>query len=285
MEARRQVRTKVMRLAAATALVGGVLGYAIGHGVARNTGAKVAMEGAQQLIQEIEAANTQATALGETVDAARTKLQQGKFPADEVSKLGELRVPFGGANLWGKGIGRFTQDLQTQLFSYVTAATAANENKEKLQTVLSGSKGAIEEFLSRKSAPKVRWSLYVTNGPLGPWATMQPLGEPFLVSDKDKRDYSWPKSFKFKDGDKVVDMPRYEKGKVIGDDPLLIPVDPASETLVCPADTIFKLSRELANVHTALRGSQVAGQEKEGIVELGTKVVNQLKKIGGGAPE
>jgi hypothetical protein len=285
MEARRQGRTKIMWLCAASAVVGGVLGYAIGGGAARNAAAQTAVTGAQELIKEIEAANAQANELGEVLKAAGTKLQQGKFPAEEVSKLGEIRIAFGGQNLWGKGIGRYKQDVQNQLFSYVTAATEANESKEKLQNVLSAGRAGVEEFLARKANPKIRWSVYVSNGPLGPWATMQALPEAFPVADKTKQNYAWPNSFKFKDGDKVVDMSRYEKGKVIGTDPLLIPVDPESETAVCPTDMLFKLGRELRNVHESLQGSKVAGHEKDGIVDVGTKLVDQLKKIGAGAAE
>ena len=51
--------------------------------------------------------------------------------------------------------------------------------------LLTGSKTQVTEYLQQQTTPKVRWSVFVVNGPHGPWAAMQPLPKPFLAkSDK-----------------------------------------------------------------------------------------------------
>ncbi len=287
-QAQKKGKGRIIALAIATAIVGGALGFAVGSGVERGKGADKAIEGASSLIEEVNAANAKAIELQEVLDKAGKKLGENKFPAEEVSKLGELDIPFAGANLTGKGIGRFKPIVVTQLVQYAGAAAAANDQREKLQAVLAGSKKAIEEILAQKTKPKVYWSVYVRGGPHGPWAVMQPLPKPFIQSQKEKvkdkdgkeKAYSWPDEFKVKDGGKSFDLKRYTGGDPGKDNPpKLIPVDPATQKDVCPNDTNLKLRREVNALLTILKGK--GGTDPEpGLKDTGEKIVEQLKQIG-----
>src|SRR5690606_5574981 len=140
----------------------------------------------------------------------------------------------------------------------------ANEQKDRLQRVLTGAKKPIQEILDQAEKPKFNWSVYVTNGPHGPIASMQPLPEPFLVTsaakvkDKDGKmvDFAWPEEFEVPDGDKKVKLKRYKKGDPVSGDPELIPVDPGSQSLVCSSDTMTLLRKEIVSLEELLMGDK-----------------------------
>jgi hypothetical protein len=285
-DAQKKGRSKVIMGAAAAAAVGALIGFAIGSGFEKSKTADIALTGAKDLAKEISDATAQAEELADTLQKAGSKLSDGQYPEDEVRKLGGLRVPFEGANLAGKGIGRLSGQVVTMLIEFTAKAEEANDHKDGLQRLLGGSRKAIEEILSQAKEPKVRWSVFVGYGPSGPWASMQPLPEPFLVKSDEKKDgkaYSWPTEFTIKDEGKDVKLSRYTKGNPIASPPELIPVDPESQTLVCPIDTMVRLAREVQALQGSLRGKkavQPGEEEQTGLIDMGNAVVEKLKQIG-----
>ena len=286
--AQRRGKSKIMALAAVTAAVGGFVGFATGSGVERGKGVDAALVGAQDLAKELDTASAQAESLAEVLKAAKDKLSSQKFPAEEVAKLGEINIPFEGTNLTGKGIGRFPPALVTQLIDYASGAQKANESKESLQAVLSGSKTAIQEYLEVETKPKVRWSVFVTQSPAGqPWAAMQPLPEPFFAKGGEKgsdgKEKPWPEEFKIKPpgSNEAVSLKRYTSGEPGGAPPKLIPVDPSTQSMVCPSDVVVKLRREISSLEDALRGDKSdPTNEKPGLIDSGKALQEKLKAIG-----
>jgi hypothetical protein len=277
-EAQRRGRSKVMILAAFTALVGGVIGFTFGGSVEKGKGTESALRGAQELVKEIEAANAEITKLADTLKSAREKLGKGEYPAEEVSALGSINIPFKGANLTGKNIGRFKAETVSLLIDYAGGTEEANDQKEKLQNILAGNKAGITEFLEQQKKPKVRWQGSVVNGPNGPWVSLGLVPQPFLADDKSTK---WPDEIELRDGKQTVKVKRYNSGNPMSSDPPFIPVDPVSMGQVCPSDTLFKLRREVVDMETVLKGdNSTPGQEKMGLLERGQKLVEQLKRIG-----
>src|SRR5690606_34246375 len=174
----------------------------------------------QELVKDIEKANAEVTKLADTLKSAKEKLVKGQYPEEEVSQLGAINIPFSGTNLAGKGIGRFQPDVLAMVIEYATIATEANDQKEKLQSVLSGAKKGLLELLEQKEKPQVRWSAVIADGPNGPWVTMTPI-TPFSVREK------WPNEIKVGSGGKQQEYRRFTGGKV-GDKEFL-PVDPSSQ--------------------------------------------------------
>lgn len=276
-EAQKRGRKKVLVLAAVTAVVGGIVGFATGSGVERGKGVDAAITGAQELTKNIDDATAQVEALADTLKSAKEKLGSGKFPDDEVAKLGGINIPFEGSTLSGKGIGRFPPALVTQLIDFAGGAQEANDQKEKLQAVLSARKTAIVEFLERDTKAKVRWSVYVTSGPNGPWAAMQPIPSPFLPKG-DK----WPEEFKIvtPGAKEPAVLKRFSGGDPTGTPPKLIPVDPTTELSVCPNDAVVALRRELSDLENVLRGDKSdPTNEKQGLLDLGKSLKEKLNKI------
>jgi hypothetical protein len=271
-------RKKVIVLAAVAALVGGVLGFAVGGLNERNSVAESAVVGAKTLIVEIDAANAATAQLSEVLSGAAKSLKEGKYPDAEVKALGGVNIPFDGTNLAGKSIGRFKPQLVTMLISYAEATGKANAQKDKIRGLLSYSKEGVEELLAQNTNPQVHWGVSVQQGPHGPWGTMQVLPSAFAANAG-----SWPAQFELKDGNQNVTVKRYQGGDPTrgSDGSQLIPVAPTTQNTVCPTDTIVRLRRELADMQKILTGDETPGQEVVGIVTLGDSIKKQLAGIGG----
>jgi hypothetical protein len=272
---RRGSRTKVMVLALGTAVVGGVLGFAVGGLNERNSVAEGAVIGAKTLMTEIDAANAEVVKLAGVLTAAGKSLVDGKYPEAEVKDLGAINIPFDGTNLAGKNIGRFKPQLVTMLINYAAASSRANSQKDKIRGVLSFSKEGVEDMLNQKASPQVRWGVTVQQGPQGPWGTMTALPAAFSVNPEKGKAGGWPSEFQA--GDKT--LKRYTGGAA-GDDQL-IPIAPHTQNAVCPADTMVRLRRELGDMQKVLSGDDTPGQESEGIIQLGETIKKQLAAIGG----
>lgn len=278
-EARKKGRSKVMILCGVTAVIGMVLGFAVGGLNEKSNRATQALGGAKDLIKDIEASAVQVQALADVLKSIGTKLGEGKYPEEDVNKLGGIDIPFDGLNLAGKPIGMFKPGLVNQLLKYAGTATEVDDQKDKIKRLLSGSKEAISELLADKDNPKIRWSVVVQPGPFGPWASMQPVPTPFFVKAEGS---SWPGEFDVKDGDQTVKLKRYNKGEpsMSESSPEFIPVIPQTQSLVCPADTAMRIRREVSDMEKLLKGDPTPGIDKEGLITLGDKILEDLKKIG-----
>jgi hypothetical protein len=281
MRAHRGGKMKVFVLALITAGIGGFVGFTLGGASERNSGATAAMQGAQDLTKDVDAANKKIGELADILKSAREKLGKAQFPDDEVSKLGALNIPFAGANLAGKSIGRFKADVLTMLVDFASASSEANDNKGDLQHLLSGNKKGVQEFLDSQTKPQVRWSVIVSPTGVGPLASMQPVPAPFPLGSEDKK--TWPDSFDLMAGGKKTTVKRYQKGDAATEDPTFIPVDPSTQGSVCPSDVLVKLRGRLSDLEETLRGNQTPGEEKTGLLESGQALAKKLKQIGAAA--
>lgn len=285
--AQRSGRGRVMVLALVTAIVGGVVGFAFGGGAERDKGAKAAVEGASELVKDIEASNKQVQELADTVKSAQTKLlQKGTYPQEEVTKLGAINIPFRTASLADKSIGRFKREILSMLIDYSASVEAMNDQKETLQRFL-GSQ-TLKDLIAEGQKPKVHWYATVSNGPSGPWVNLDKLDSPFLVQsdekvkDKDgkEKNYSWPDEIEIKDGKDTSKIKRYSSGDPGGSNPPYLAVNPQTQAAVCQSDVIGSLISQLIKMQTVLQGDPTPGVDKTGLIEKGQKLADQLKKIG-----
>ncbi|MEI9939875.1 MAG: hypothetical protein WDO69_21865 [Pseudomonadota bacterium] len=281
-QAQKSGRSKVLILAIFTAAIGAGLGFAGGGISERNKAAEAAVVGAGELTTKVEATTKKAAELADVLKSAKEKLSKATFPDDEVSKLGGINLPFTAADLNGKGIGRFNGATLAMLIDFSTIVDKVNDQKEKLQNVLSGNKKAVQDFLDSQTKPQVRWSVVLGNGPGGPWATMQPVPTPFLAKDGDKP--KWPDDIRIPVGDKQAVLKRYTSGNPVSEDGLFVPVDPASQGSVCSTSVVTTLRRELGDLEEVLRGNQNPGEEKAGLLDAGDKLGKKLKQIGAATP-
>ena len=280
--AQKSGRTKILVLCVFTAGIGAALGFAGGGISERNKAADAAVVGAGELTTKVEATTKKAAELADILKSAKEKLSKATFPDDEVSKLGGINLPFTAADLNGKGIGRFNGATLSMLIDFSTIVDKVNDQKEKLQNVLSGNKKAVQDFLDSQTKPQVRWSVVLGNGPGGPWATMQPVPTPFLAKDGEKT--KWPDDIRIPVGEKQAVLKRYTSGNPVSEDGLFVPVDPATQGSVCSTSVVTTLRRELGDLEEVLRGNQNPGEEKTGLLEAGDKLGKKLKQIGAATP-
>ncbi len=165
------------------------------------------------------------------------------------------------------------------LISYAEAASKVNTQKDRIRSLLSYSKEGVEELLAQSTAPRVHWGVSVQSGPQGPWGMMQVLPTAFPVNEK----AGWPATFEIPSGDQKVSVKRYAGGDPTrgADGAQIIPIAPATQNLVCPADTIVRIRRELSDMQKILTGDETPGAEVTGIVQLGDNIKKQLAGIGG----
>jgi hypothetical protein len=285
--AQRSGRGKVMVLALVTAVVGGFVGFAFGGGAERGKGAQAAIQGASELVKEVEESNKQITDLADTIKSAQSKLlNKGTYPQEEVTKLGAINIPFRSTSLADKSIGRFKREILTMLIDYSASVEQMNDQKETLQRFL-GSQ-TLKDLIDEQKKPKVRWYATVANGPSGPWVNLDRLDTPFFaasdekITDKDGKEkpYAWPDEVEIKDGKDTVKMKRYTSGDPGGSSPPYIAVNPQTQSAVCQSDVLGSLLSQLVKMQTVLRGDPTPGVDKTGLIEKGQKLADQLKKIG-----
>ncbi|HEX3597799.1 MAG TPA: hypothetical protein VHU80_21975 [Polyangiaceae bacterium] len=272
-EGQRKQRGRFFMLTLIVSGIVGALGFAFGSRVEAGKGANAALEGARELIKDIETADKSADQLNEVLAKASTRLAGNEYPAEEITALGAINIPFDGGHLTDKGIGRFKREIVTQLLTYANTAQRANDQKEKIQNLLSGSKTALTDILAQKTDPKVRWAVWVESGPGGPWANMQIVPTPFGAKG------DWPADLKVPRGDANAVIKRYQKGDISSGDPQFLPVAPQTESMVCPSTTIVRLRSELTEMQEVLKGDATPGAEKTGFLQMGDDVVKALKKL------
>jgi len=271
-------------LAIVTALLGGVVGFMVGGSNETSNQQKVAARDAGDLAKEVTTATDKAEQLADVIKSVKEKLSSGKYPEEEAKNLAGLRIPFEGANLGLRVIGRFNKEVNRGLVAFAGMSEKANDLTEDVQRMISGSKKALDDAFSVKDKPKVQWSAIVATGPSGPWATLVSLPEPFLAKSDEKvggHDYTWPESEKMKLGGRETTVKRYAKGDPGGGDPQFIPIEPVSQNTVCPNINVARILRSVQDLEDALRGvKDPGGHEETGLIETGRAISDKLKGIG-----
>ncbi len=162
-----------------TAAIGAGLGFAGGGISERNKAADAAVVWRWRAATKVEATTKKAAELADVLKSAKEKLTKATFPDEEVSKLGAINLPFTAADLNGKGIGRFNGATLSMLIDFSTIVDKVNDQKEKLQNVLSGNKKAVQDFWQDRPSRKFAGQSWSAMAPGGPWGTMQPVPTPF----------------------------------------------------------------------------------------------------------
>lgn len=279
-ERARRARSKRRALAygATVAVVGALLGMGFGTLSEKRRVALQAVNGAEQLIADVDGAERVLSALTETLAEARTALDSGAFPTEPARKLAELRIPFDGAHLAHRGIGRFKPPALAALFDYTAAVAQANVQHERLLGLLSVSRTSVEAAFAQRSQPEFQWAVFLQNEALGPVANVRRLPRPFAMNGGS----GWPPELEMTDERGRVSLKRY-----LGGDPLvagqavqLIPVAPESQAAVCPSDSARLLVREIDSLSALLAGDPTPGQEVPSLAQRGRVLRVELAKIG-----
>jgi len=262
-----------------TLLIGLVVGAAAGERYTNSKGNDIAVQGAQELVGDIEKSQAKIKDLTDKIAAAVKDLQAKKFPESFASDLGGLSIPFGADKLAGRNIGRFDGRTLSMLFHYTNDVEALNDRKDALRNLFTGQKKAIVDAMATAQSPKVSWSVLVQRNPAhGPVATLAAITDAFVFKDA-----NWPNKFKITTGREVVETDRYQGGDVTTTDRRIVavPIDPDSVANAFPSDVLQRITSELMKTSGVLSGSGQPGADDEtGVVKKGEQLLAALKKIG-----
>jgi hypothetical protein len=268
-------------LSAITLLLGLGVGFAWGGSSANNKGANAALQGASELITEIDQSQAKVKEIADKIGGAVKGLKEKKFPASFANDLGGLSIPFGPDKLAGRSIGRFDPRTLSMLFSYASDVDALNTRKDALKNLFTGQKKAIEEALGAGTNPKVAWGVFIqkspAHGPVGFIAAINPA-EAFAYKEA-----KWPESFKISNGRELVQTDRFQGKDVISTDKKIVavPLDPDSVATSFPTDVLGRITTELVKTEGIMNGSGAPGQDDEqGILKKGEQLLIALRKIG-----
>lgn len=270
---------KFIGVAGAVGVVLGIgIGWSFGGNAERGRREVVSIQGAADLVKDVEASNAKVKDLAAKIKAAGDSMKQKKFPETFVTELGALNIPFDGDKLQGKGIGGFDAKTLNLVFQYTTDVAALNSRKDALKSLFSGQKKAIQDVLEEK--PVMKYSVIITKGPKGAAASLVPISEPFLLSG------DWPKDFKAQDlvNRQVLSLTRYDSGEPFSTQQkqLGIPLEPVSTGAAFPNDISTRVLSELSKTATILNGVKASSPDEEdqaGVIRNGELLVEALKKI------
>jgi hypothetical protein len=285
-ERQRRTRTRARRrgfmFGVATAGVGILLGLGFGTLNERDKVAQLALSGAGQLIDELGHVEQEVAKISATLAGALAALDAGRFPVEEARALAELEVPFDGASLAGRGIGRFKPGVLRLLFEYTAHVTLVRAEQERLVGLLSVTRTGVERAFEQKQAPRFEWAVFLQNESRGPVANLQRLPRPFRVNPPEGEPQLWPSEFEMNDERGRVTLQRYLGGDplIAGQSVQLIPVSPETQATVCASDGALALRREIAELQQLLAGDTTPGHELPSLVARGQALSRELAKIG-----
>jgi hypothetical protein len=266
-----------------TLVFGAVVGYAWGSRSESAKGATAALQGAQDLIQDIDKSQGKIKELADKIQGAVKDMKDAKYPEAFANDLGGLSIPFGADKLAGRNIGRFDPNTLKMLFAYTNNVEALNDRKDALKNLFTSQKKAIVDTLASANNPKVSWAIFIQKSPahgnVASLAAINPA-ESFGYADKD-----WPGKFKISTGRELVDSERYSSGDPTTADPskkiVTIPVAPESIAAAVGTGIVGRITSELAKTDAILSGSGTPGDEDEnGVLKKGDALLTALKRIG-----
>jgi hypothetical protein len=262
-------------------VMGLVLGFAFGGRQADSKVAQGALQGAQDLIGDIDKAQGKIKEFSDKLQGAVKDMKDGKYPEAFANDLGGIAIPFGADKLAGRNIGRFDPRTLTMLFNYTNNVEALNDRKDALKNLFTSQKKAMIDAFGAASNPKVSWSVFIQKSP-----AHGPVGILAAIDPKDAfsyKDANWPGKFKISTGREMVDSERYSNGDVTSSEKkvVTIPLEPESVSAAVGGGIIGRITSELAKTDTILSGSGTPGDDDEnGVLKKGEVLLTALKKIG-----
>lgn len=281
--AQQRASKKTVAIAAIVGVFAGIVGYVAGGSHANSEGAKIAMQGAVDLVGEVEKSQAKVKELNDKIGEAIKSLKDKKFPDSFANDLGGISIPFGADKLAGRNIGRFPPNVLNLLVNYASSVDTLNDRKDALKNLFAGQKQGITDALAAADNPKVLFNVFVQKSPAhGPIAVLAAVNPKDAWAYKDK---DWPSKYKISTGRELVDVERWGgSGDVWSSDKkvVTVPLDPDSVASAFPNDIIVRVTSELAKTGQVLAGKQTGSPDDDdsGVIKTGENLLTELKKIG-----
>jgi hypothetical protein len=280
-EERRKAGKKTMIYAGAAAVVGLILGFAVGGQKSTSDRGKAAQEGAGRLHTEVKAANEKVKELNDKLIAGGEKLKNKEFPAELTKELAAINVPFDATNLEGKSAGSLPPKILRPLLDYTTAVQDLNKTKDSLKNLLGFAQPKIEKFWKEQKEPVALYSVKFAGGGEKMLAELVPNKDtfPFSAAFPDsytilipKRD---PQTGETKSEEKKVN--RWKKGDLTGDN--VIPLDTRQTPVLSGEEVLNRLQKAIYDIRLITEGNKESPTDPTpGLVKQGEDLADMLNK-------
>jgi hypothetical protein len=276
---RRKLHKRMVLYVAIGAILALAAGFGVGGVKARGDQSRQSIVGAGEIAKQIEESRKVMADLSDSLRQASDTLAKEKYPAALADQLKAINVPFSAANLSGRLIsGLPGQELQA-LLQFSRGVEDLNKTKDKLRNLLGVAQKAVEDYVSEKKEPLVRFSVVFTSSNAGMMAELAPIKAPFKLSDK------WPETYGVQrlvnDAAKDVDVERWKKGDLVGPKTIAIPVDPKTTRALTSQQVVFQLRSTIDDVRSLVDGKQspYPQEQTEGLLKDAEQLTESLKKI------
>lgn len=265
---------------AAGALLGLAIGFVAGGSKEKGDVAKAAARGAKDLEKEVKTAGETMQKLAQKLADAQTQLESKKFPDELVTELGGLNVPFDATRLDKRNVGGLPNRVQSMLFKFSAGAEDVNKTKDSLRNILGLAKGPLTAGWEEEANPKAKYSiLFRSEGKDKVVGDIVPNKEAFPWKGDFQGSYTIVKLEGGKPADKKAT--RWIKGDLVGNDPIVVPIDPKSMAGFTADATLGKLRKAIYDLKSDLEGNKEnPAAETTGLIKLADDLQNDLHKIG-----
>jgi hypothetical protein len=283
---RKRMRKFTVIIAAATAVVGGILGFVAGGQRERGLQGQLTVDRAGLLEQDVKKANDKMVELGGLLETADEQIRNKQYPKELGGQLAALNVPFDAAYLDGKGVGGYPGTVLKLVFSYTSGVEDLNKKKESLQGLLTFAEKPVTESWEDAEKPKFKMGVAFQGGGEKFRAELLPIKK---ENYWDASAAKWPEEFtvlkrEFVNGEQKTTEKKAElwtKGDLTGGEKVkIIPADPKAVASFTGDDTAIRLRKAILDVRALLEGDKSdPTNETTGLLKDGEKLAAELNKI------
>lgn len=278
---RKKAKQRIYMAAAGATLLGVGIGFVIGGAKERSDRGAVAVAVAQAVEKDVKESNGKIKELSEKLDAAAEKLGRKAFPAELVTELGGINIPFDLKTLEAKNVGALPGKLLRPLIQYGAACDDLNKTKDSLKNLLGFAQPQIEKYWKEEKEPVVNFSVvFGPDGSRGMMAELVKNKEPFPAGKDWPANYSFLRTERTQQGVKEVDKKavRWTKGDLTGSDPVVIPVMPSSVAGFTSEQVVTQLGKNLRDLRETIEGRKDDPNAPPGLLSQGENLATELRK-------
>jgi hypothetical protein len=287
-EQRKKARKSTFLVAGGVLVVGGALGFFMGTSYQANAAGRAAAKQASGLLEDVQAAQTAAGDMSDTIRKAEEQLKQDTYPTELAKYLRDTSVDFG-ADVYGEHKpGGLPKDVLGSLISYANSVDKFQKQKLKVAGLLDKSQETVEEFFESKETVKAGFAVTFQKAKEGEgddkkefiYGTLGVLSEPFAWENKAK----WPEKFQLKIGRDESEALLFgpESKLTGGEKSSAVVLDPETTQQFSRGGQVwFILRSQVHELYELIEGkeSRDPNQQLDGIIKDGKTLVTGLEKV------
>jgi hypothetical protein len=279
--ARAKASKKTAIYVAIAALVAGAMGFFMGGAQERGRQGKKIIEDADGLAADVAAANKTMSDMSDALRGAGEAIGNEEWPAQLAESLKASNVDFDAGKFSGRAISGLPPQIFNGLLAYTNDVEKLNKQKDVLKNLMSKAQKPVETFWAEKKKPVVKFGVLFTKVEKEFAMELVPMKEPFEVKS------AWPGKLTIlqqgeKGKTKESEMDRFTGKGNLGEDKLVVPIEPKSVAGFTDLTLIYKLRQALDDTRMLIDGqeSPIPQEQTDGLLKDGKQLEESLKKVG-----